>query len=141
MTGKCNICGESPPGRSYRRTSKRLANLNIIWLNSYLNFNTKEIASLLNISLDSCKKKRQRLASKLGIDTTQLHNYLLSIVWFYIDLCFNLLTFNKLNVLTFIEKVSLFILVLSLFMWVFLLAFFYFLVYICFIVFIGKCEK
>jgi len=45
----------------------------------FLNFNTKEIANLLNMSFDSCKKKRQRLASKMGVETAQLYNYLLSI--------------------------------------------------------------
>ncbi len=45
----------------------------------FLNFNTKEIASLLNISLESCKKKRQRLASKIGVKTSELYNYLLNI--------------------------------------------------------------
>ena len=46
----------------------------------YLNLSTKEIANLLNIVPDSLKKKKQRLAGKLGIDTTELYNYLTSIV-------------------------------------------------------------
>ncbi len=46
----------------------------------FLNFSTKEIASLLNMSLDSCKKKRQRLANKIGVETADLYPYLLSIV-------------------------------------------------------------
>ncbi len=45
----------------------------------YLNLSTKEIASLLNIVPDSLKKKKQRLAGKLGIDTTELYNYLTNI--------------------------------------------------------------
>ena len=45
----------------------------------FLNFTTNEIAGLLNMSLDSCKKKRQRLAGKMGVETSQLYNYLLSI--------------------------------------------------------------
>jgi len=45
----------------------------------FLNFNTKEIASLLNISLESCKKKRQRLAAKMGVKTAKLYDYLLTI--------------------------------------------------------------
>jgi Tfp pilus assembly protein PilF/DNA-binding CsgD family transcriptional regulator len=45
----------------------------------YLNLSTKEIANLLNVQSDSLKKKKQRLAAKLGIDTTELYNYLTSI--------------------------------------------------------------
>ncbi len=42
----------------------------------YLNLNTKEIATLLNILPDSLKKKKQRLASKLGVETGDLYKYL-----------------------------------------------------------------
>jgi tetratricopeptide (TPR) repeat protein len=42
----------------------------------YLNLNTKEIASLLNITFESCKKKKQRLAFKMGMATAELYNYL-----------------------------------------------------------------
>ena len=42
----------------------------------YLNLNTKEIATLLNILPDSLKKKKQRLASKLGVETADLYKYL-----------------------------------------------------------------
>lgn len=45
----------------------------------YLNLNTKEIASLLNITFESCKKKKQRLASKMRIQTAELYNYLANI--------------------------------------------------------------
>jgi len=45
----------------------------------YLNLSTKEIASLLNITFESCKKKKQRLASKIGIETAGLYNYLAKI--------------------------------------------------------------
>lgn len=46
----------------------------------YLNLSTKEISNLLNIVPDSLKKKKQRLAGRLGIDTTELHNYLTNII-------------------------------------------------------------
>jgi DNA-binding CsgD family transcriptional regulator len=42
----------------------------------YLNLSTKEIATLLNILPDSLKKKKQRLATKLGVDTMDLYLYL-----------------------------------------------------------------
>ncbi len=45
----------------------------------YLDLTTKEIASLLNITFESCKKKKQRLASKMGIETSGLYNYLITI--------------------------------------------------------------
>ena len=45
----------------------------------YLNLSSKEIANLLNVLPDSLKKKKQRLATKLGIDTTELYNYLTNI--------------------------------------------------------------
>ena len=45
----------------------------------YLNLNTKEIASLLNITFESCKKKKQRLASKMEIPTSELYNHLAKI--------------------------------------------------------------
>ncbi len=45
----------------------------------YLNLNIKEIASLLNITPDYCKKKKQRLARKMGIQAKQLHDYLTNI--------------------------------------------------------------
>ena len=46
----------------------------------YLNLSSKEIANLLNVLPDSWKRKKRRLASKLGIDTTQLYDYLSGIV-------------------------------------------------------------
>ncbi len=45
----------------------------------YLDLNAKEIASLLNITHDYCKKKKQRLAHKMRVQTGQLHDYLISI--------------------------------------------------------------
>lgn len=43
----------------------------------YLNLNTKEIASLLNISPESCRKRKERLRNKLDIDkNTNLFEYL-----------------------------------------------------------------
>lgn len=37
----------------------------------YINLNTKEIALLLNITPEYCKKKKQQLARKLGLDNTK----------------------------------------------------------------------
>lgn len=43
----------------------------------YINLNTKEIASLLNITPEYCKKKRQQLARKMGFDSSKaLFSYL-----------------------------------------------------------------
>ncbi len=43
----------------------------------YINLSTKEIALLLNITPEYCKKKKQQLAKKLGLDSTKaLYNYL-----------------------------------------------------------------
>ncbi len=46
----------------------------------YLGLNTKEVASLLNITFDSCKKKKQRIANKMEVETSFLYNYLINIV-------------------------------------------------------------
>jgi DNA-binding CsgD family transcriptional regulator len=46
----------------------------------YLNLTTKEIAMLLNILPDSLKKKKQRLAYKLGIETNNLYFYLVNLI-------------------------------------------------------------
>lgn len=46
----------------------------------YLNLTTKEIAKLLNILPDSLKKKKHRLAGKLGIETNNLYLYLVNLV-------------------------------------------------------------
>jgi tetratricopeptide (TPR) repeat protein len=40
----------------------------------------KKIARLLNISAEACQKRKERLAIKLGIKTTDLYNYLLNIM-------------------------------------------------------------
>jgi len=45
----------------------------------YINLDTKEIAKLLNITHDHCRKKKQRLAKKIGIPTTELHSYLINL--------------------------------------------------------------
>jgi len=46
----------------------------------YLNLSSKEIANLLNVVPDSLKKKKQRLATKIGIETTELYDYLSNMV-------------------------------------------------------------
>ncbi len=46
----------------------------------YLSLSVKEIATLLNVLPDSLKKKKQRLANKMGIETTELYNYLANLV-------------------------------------------------------------
>lgn len=46
----------------------------------YINLTTKEISSLLNITPEYCKKKKQQIAHKLGLDGTKsLYFYLISI--------------------------------------------------------------
>lgn len=46
----------------------------------YINLSTKEIASLLNITPEYCKKKRQQLAKKMGFDNSRaLFSYLSSL--------------------------------------------------------------
>ncbi len=46
----------------------------------YINLSNKEIASLLNISYSSVRKRKERFAKKLGLSTTtDLYNYLLNI--------------------------------------------------------------
>ncbi|MFT3794203.1 tetratricopeptide repeat protein [Flavobacterium sp.] len=43
----------------------------------YMNLSSKEIASMLNISLDACRKRKERVAQKLGLsDSTSLYAYL-----------------------------------------------------------------
>lgn len=43
----------------------------------YINLNTKEISSLLNITTDSCKRKKIRISQKLGLDTSSsLYDYI-----------------------------------------------------------------
>lgn len=43
----------------------------------YMNLNTKEIASLLNITIDSCKRKKIRISQKLGLESsTLLYDYI-----------------------------------------------------------------
>ncbi len=46
----------------------------------YLNLDNKKIAELLNISFDSLRKKKQRLANKIGIETTSLYTYLINTI-------------------------------------------------------------
>ena len=59
---------------------KKHPNLNIhdIRLSSYLHLNldTKEISKLLHITPEYCKKKKQRLAQKLGMPTSEIYRYL-----------------------------------------------------------------
>ena len=45
----------------------------------YLNLDTKEIASMLQITSEYCHKKKQYLAQKLGIPTPKLYGYLAGI--------------------------------------------------------------
>ena len=46
----------------------------------YINLSTKEISSLLNITPEYCKKKKQQITHKLGLDGTKsLYSYLISI--------------------------------------------------------------
>lgn len=46
----------------------------------YINLSTKEIASILNITQESCKKKRTRLRAKMGLDSSlDLYDYLTTI--------------------------------------------------------------
>ncbi len=44
----------------------------------YLNLSTEKIAYLLNISIEACRKKKQRLANKMGLKTNELHVYLVN---------------------------------------------------------------
>ena len=46
----------------------------------YLYPDIKKIAHLLNVSLDACRKRKERIALKLGVKTMDLHNYLLEIM-------------------------------------------------------------
>ena len=56
-------------------------NIHDIRLSSYINLNldTKEISKLLHITPEYCKKKKQRLAQKLGMPTTEIYRYLTKI--------------------------------------------------------------
>ncbi len=45
----------------------------------YLDLEMKEIASLMNISLEGCRKKKQRLAIKMELETTELYTYLINL--------------------------------------------------------------
>ena len=46
----------------------------------YINLNTKEISSLLNITPEYCKKKKQQISQKLGLTSTSLlYGYLFSL--------------------------------------------------------------
>src|SRR5690554_4368830 len=45
----------------------------------YMNLSTKEIASLFNITVEACRKRKERIIKKMNIDeTTSLFNYLSS---------------------------------------------------------------
>lgn len=46
----------------------------------YMNMNTKEISSLLNISDDACRKRKERITVKMGLpENAQLYGYLYAI--------------------------------------------------------------
>jgi len=42
----------------------------------YLELDTPKIAHLLNISTEACRKKKQRLASKMKMQVSDIHDYL-----------------------------------------------------------------
>jgi len=46
----------------------------------YMNLSTKEISTLLNITLEACRKRKERIIKKMELaDNTDLYDYLLSI--------------------------------------------------------------
>lgn len=46
----------------------------------YINLNTKEISSLMNITPEYCKKKKQQISKKMGLSSTsELYNYLFTL--------------------------------------------------------------
>ena len=46
----------------------------------YMNLSTKEIASMFSITLDACRKRKERVSRKLGLDSANdLHDYLFSL--------------------------------------------------------------
>ena len=45
----------------------------------YLNLDSKKISDLLNISFDSLRKKKLRLANKMGIESVDIYTYLINI--------------------------------------------------------------
>lgn len=46
----------------------------------YMNLNAKEIASMLNITLDACRKRKERLCKKMNLDEeNNLYDYLFSL--------------------------------------------------------------
>jgi tetratricopeptide (TPR) repeat protein len=45
----------------------------------YMNLNLKEISIILNITLESCKKRKQRIAKTMGVDAEELYTYIVSI--------------------------------------------------------------
>ena len=46
----------------------------------YLNLDTKEMAKLLHVTPEYCRKRKQQLAKKLELSSTKLYNYLANIV-------------------------------------------------------------
>ena len=49
----------------------------------YLNLDTQKISDLLNISVETCRKKKHRLAGKMKIKTTELHVFLVNKIKFH----------------------------------------------------------
>jgi len=45
----------------------------------YMNLNLKEISIILNITLESCKKRKQRIAKTMGVDAEELYTYILAL--------------------------------------------------------------
>jgi preprotein translocase subunit YajC len=46
----------------------------------YINLDTKEIATLLNVTAEHCRKKKQRLAKKMDITTSDIYTYLVNLI-------------------------------------------------------------
>ncbi len=64
-----SLLNEKHPGLS-------IDDIQILSYTYLYNTKTKKIASLLDISVNTCQKRKERVAVKLGIKTDELHNYL-----------------------------------------------------------------
>ncbi|WP_164879204.1 tetratricopeptide repeat protein [Flavobacterium cerinum] len=45
----------------------------------YMNLDLKEISTILNITLEACKKRKQRIAKKMEIEPDDLHEYIIKL--------------------------------------------------------------
>jgi TPR repeat protein len=45
----------------------------------YMNLDLKEISTILNITLEACKKRKQRIAKKMDIEPDDLHEYIIKL--------------------------------------------------------------